>query len=157
MRILGVDPGLNHMGWGVIDAKGNALSFVACGVVSTSAKTPMVTRLHTLHTGLQEVITAYRPDTSALEETFVNMNGATTLKLGNARGAIMLSLAIAGLDVHEYAARLVKKAVVGSGRAEKDQVASMVRILLPAAPLSKADAMDALAIAICHANHRSVG
>jgi crossover junction endodeoxyribonuclease RuvC len=154
VRILGIDPGLNHMGWGVVDAKGNALSYVASGVVSTSVKSSMHTRLYTLHTGLQEVIAAYNPDVSAIEETFVNMNGATTLKLGNARGAIMLSLAISGLEIHEYAARLVKKAVVGSGRAEKEQVASMVRVLLPSARADKADAMDALAIAICHANHR---
>lgn len=153
VRILGIDPGLNHMGWGVIDAKGSALTFVASGVVSTSPKARMSTRLYALHSGLQEIVSAYQPDTSAIEETFVNMNGATTLKLGNARGAIMLSLAIAGLEIHEYAARLVKKAVVGSGRAEKEQVASMVRVLLPAAQMGKADAMDALAIAICHANH----
>lgn len=153
MRILGIDPGLAHTGWGVIEASGNACKFIACGVISPSAKLPMIDRLQMLHEGVHAAVRTYAPEVAAIEETFVNMNGASTLKLANARGALLLSLALAGLSVHEYAARLVKQSVTGSGRAEKDQVAQMVRVLLPQAGTHKADAMDALAIALCHAQH----
>lgn len=156
-RILGIDPALTSTGWGIIDAPSNRLSFVACGVIKTNATLPMFARLQTLHAELTKVIAEYQPKVAGLEETFVSVNGASTLKLGQARGALMLTLALAGLPVHEYAATLVKKSVVGVGRAEKPQVAMMVCTLLPEsrAALEKLrhDAADALAIAICHANH----
>jgi crossover junction endodeoxyribonuclease RuvC len=157
MIILGIDPGLNHTGWGVIRKQGSQLSFVACGVVSVPANAPLAKRLVTLSTAVAEVIHAHQPDSAAIEETFATPNGASTLKLGQARGALLLTLAQAGLEVGEYSALHVKKAVVGVGRAEKQQVAQMVALLLPGArdTLShhKHDASDALAIAICHGNH----
>lgn len=155
--ILGIDPGLQHTGWGLIDANKNQLRFIACGTIHSKVKEQMPLRLKALHDGLADIIGRYTPDEAALEETFVNMNGTSTLKLGQARGAIMLSLSLGGLPVHEYAATLVKKTVVGVGRAEKSQIAMMVRTLLPASQphLDSADAADALAVAICHANHRN--
>lgn len=154
MRILGIDPGLVHTGWGIIDVQGNAQRFVACGVISPKANWAMVDRLLCLHEELHKVIALHTPDEAAIEETFVNKSGSSTLKLANARGALLLSLAMAGLPVTEYAARLIKQSVTGSGRAEKEQVAMMVRMLLPQAGVQKADAMDALAIALTHAHHR---
>ncbi len=143
------------MGWGVIDKNGSALSYVACGVCSPKPKQPMANRLKILHDEITRVCESYKPDEAAIEETFVSINASSTLKLGNARGAIMLSLAIAGLDVTEYAARLIKKTITGSGKADKAQITMMVEILLPACrgESSSEDAMDALAIAITHANH----
>jgi crossover junction endodeoxyribonuclease RuvC len=143
------------MGWGIIDQQGSSLSFVAAGTCSPKPKQPMAERLFQLHEEVERIKALHAPHVAAIEETFVNVNAASTLKLGNARGAIMLSLAISGLAVHEYAARLVKKTVVGSGRAEKGQIEMMVNVLLPATRQQKlsADAYDALAIAICHANH----
>ena len=155
-KILGIDPGLQHMGWGVIEVDGSKLSFIACGTCSPKAKQPLAPRLKNLHDEVQRVCNTYNPDVAAIEETFVSINGASTLKLGNARGAILLSLALEGLDVHEYAARLVKKSITGSGRADKEQMAMMVQTLLPACrnePHSF-DAMDALAIAITHAHKK---
>jgi len=155
--ILGVDPGLQKTGWGVIHADNNQLSFAGCGIIRPAVKAPLAERLHYLHRELQTIIAQHMPHEAALEETFVTANGASTLKLGQARGALMLSLSTAGLDVHEYAATLVKKSVVGVGRADKHQVGMMVQTLLPTAraELEKAgeDALDALAIAICHINH----
>ena len=154
-RILGIDPGLQHMGWGIIDQQGSRLSFVAAGTCSPKPKQPMAERLFQLHEEIERIKAIHAPDISAIEETFVNVNASSTLKLGNARGAIMLSLAISGLEVHEYAARLIKKTVVGSGRADKDQMKMMVEVLLPSCRDQglNADGYDALAIAICHANH----
>ncbi len=156
-RILGIDPGLVKTGWGVIDYHHGALSFVAAGTIAPAPKTTLADRLLCLHQQLHEVIARYQPQMAAIEETFVNMNAASTLKLGNARGAIVLSLAVAGLPVAEYAALLVKKSVVGVGRAEKGQVGMMVKVLLPRCDVSGADALDALAVAICHAHqsHRN--
>ena len=151
--IIGIDPGLQHTGWGVLTISGNQLSFVASGTIHTDAKTPMPQRLRELHDGLQKIINIYKPQEAALEETFVNKNNASSLKLGQARGAIMLSVNLAGLELAEYSANLVKKSVVGSGHAGKEQVAMMVKILLPASDAKGADAADALAVAICHANH----
>lgn len=153
--ILGIDPGLQHTGWGVIAISGNQLSFVACGTIHTDAKIPMPQRLRELHDGLQQVVAIYKPQEAALEETFVNKNNASSLKLGQARGAIMLSVNLAGLELAEYSANLVKKSVVGSGHAGKEQVAMMVKILLPASDAKGEDAADALAVAICHSNHRT--
>ena len=151
--IIGIDPGLQHTGWGVLTISGNQLSFVASGTIHTDAKTPMPQRLRELHDGLQKIINIYKPQEAALEETFVNKNNASSLKLGQARGAIMLSVNLAGLELAEYSANLVKKSVVGSGHAGKEQVAMMVKILLPASDAKGADAADALAVAFCHANH----
>jgi len=153
--ILGIDPGLQHTGWGVIQIRSNQLSFIASGAIHSNTKTPMPARLRQLHDGLQSVISLYKPAETALEETFVNKNNASSLKLGQARGAIMLTCSLAGLELSEYSANLVKKSVVGSGHAEKEQVAMMVKMLLPTSDAKSADAADALAVAICHANHRT--
>jgi crossover junction endodeoxyribonuclease RuvC len=155
MRILGIDPGLNHTGWGIIEQqRGGMLRYIASGTVSTKPKDPLDMRLLALHQEIERVSDAYKPEEAAIEETFVNVNASSTLKLGNARGALILSLAVAGMPVQEYAATLVKKSIVGAGRAEKGQVGMMVKTLLPACDEQGADALDALAIAICHANHR---
>lgn len=154
--ILGIDPGLQRTGWGIISAKLNSLSFIACGVIAPDASLAMPQRLSLLHEGLQSMIAQYRPECAAVEETFVNKNAASSLKLGQARGALILSAQLAGLEVCEYSATLVKKTVVGNGHAEKQQIAAMVRTLLPGATPAKTDAADALAVAICHAQHAAV-
>ncbi|MGE0743746.1 MAG: crossover junction endodeoxyribonuclease RuvC [Rhodospirillales bacterium] len=154
MRLLGLDPGLRVTGWGVVDAEGNRLRHVADGVVRAPADGPLADRLAALFAGLEQVLDAWRPDEAAVEETFVNRNGASTLKLGQARGIVMLAPARRGLPVAEYPANLVKQSLVGVGHAEKAQVAMMVRTLLPGCRLEAPDAADALAVAICHANHR---
>lgn len=156
MIILGVDPGLQKTGYGIIRQQGNALSFVACGVIKSDAAEALADRLHKLSQQLTQVTNLHKPGEAAIEETFVNSSGQSTLKLGQARGALLLTLAQAGLAVHEYAATLVKKTVVGAGRAEKHQVAHMVQVLLPGCGAHGADAMDALAVAICHAQHRGM-
>jgi crossover junction endodeoxyribonuclease RuvC len=153
MRLLGIDPGLRHTGWGIIDVDGNRLIHVANGVIDPPATAPMAERLKFIFDGLNGVLAGHEPSQAAVEETFVNKNPDTTLKLGLARGAALLAPAIAGLDVHEYATRLVKKSVVGTGRADKGQVGMMVAMLLPGAAIAGEDAADALAVAICHAHH----
>lgn len=155
VRILGIDPGLRFTGWGVIDAQGNRLSYVASGVLATDSKTPVPERLCVLAEGLEKLIEQYAPDEAAVEETYVNQNGTATLKLGYARGVALLIPAKASLSVLEYGAKTVKRAVVGTGAATKDQVTMMVKRILPSAIIQKADAADALAIAICHAHHRT--
>jgi len=152
MRVLGIDPGLQAMGWGVIDVNGSRLSHVANGICRTRTA-PLSDRLLLLFEGLSQVVATYAPDTAAVESTFVNKNGAATLKLGQARGIAMVVPAKAGLFVEEYAPNAVKKAVVGVGHADKVQVAHMVRMQLPGVEIHGADAADALAIAICHAHH----
>lgn len=156
VRIIGIDPGLRCTGWGVIEAEGTRLSYIADGSVHSDADAPLATRLLQIHTQLAEILLRYAPDEAAIEETFVNKDARATLKLGQARGAAMLAPALAGLSVAEYAPNVVKKSVVGAGHAEKDQVKHMVKVLLPRAELNSADSIDALAIAICHAHHRSV-
>jgi crossover junction endodeoxyribonuclease RuvC len=153
MRLLGLDPGLRHTGWGVIEAAGNRLRHVADGAVHSSDARPLAERLVELHDGLARIIAEFRPDEAAVEETFVNKNPTSTLKLGLARGVALLVPALAGLPVHEYPANLVKKSVVGAGHAAKEQVQMMVRRLLPGAMIASPDAADALAVAICHAHH----
>lgn len=153
-RILGIDPGLNITGWGIIDQQGNRLSFITAGQIKTDPKLPLAERLKTLHEGLSKVLAAYKPDEAAIEETFLNTNALSSLKLGHARGALMLSASIENVPLTEYATRLVKKSVVGVGKAEKEQVAAMVKMILPTAKMESADAADALAVAICHAHHR---
>jgi crossover junction endodeoxyribonuclease RuvC len=156
-RIIGIDPGLVSTGWGIIEIRGSSLIFVDCGTISPNAKAPLSERLHTLYADLSRIITLYKPTSAAIEETFVTANGASTLKLGQARGALIVTLASHDLSVAEYATRLVKKAIVGTGTADKNQVSQMVGVLLPAARDSlkacKHDAADALAIAITHAHH----
>ena len=154
MLIIGLDPGLGTTGWGIVAKSGSRLSHVANGQVKTDPKAPLAERLVTLDRELTDVILAHRPDTSAVEEVFVNTNPQSTLKLGQARGVCLLALARAGLPVAEYATRLVKKALVGTGGADKAQVQAMLRVLLPGVKLAGADAADALAVAICHAHMR---
>lgn len=154
VRIIGIDPGLRNTGWGVIEAEGTRLSYVADGSVHSDADAPLATRLLQIHTQLSEILQRHGPDEAAIEETFVNKDARATLKLGQARGAAMLAPALAGISVAEYAPNVVKKSVVGAGHAEKDQVKHMVKVLLPRAELNSADSIDALAIAICHAHHR---
>ena len=154
IRILGVDPGLQNTGWGVIDCIGSRLVFVACGRVRSDRDRPLAERLAQLHEGLTQVILAHGPQEAAVEETFVNRDPQSALKLGQARGVALLAPAQAGLEVREYAANLVKKTVVGTGHAEKTQIAMMVKALLPKSDAASADAADALAVAICHAQHR---
>jgi len=154
--LIGIDPGLQRTGWGIIHADTNRLSFIDCGVVKSDPELGLAERLKQLHDGLRIAITRHQPQEAAVEETFVNKSGSSTLKLGQARGAILLTLSLCGLDVYEYGANLVKKSVVGSGHADKHQIGMMVKMLLPASTATQADAADALAVAICHAHHRSV-
>lgn len=153
MRLLGLDPGLRHTGWGVIEAEGSRLRHIGNGTVDSDADRPLQERLLQLCEGVAQVITEFHPLEAAIEETFVNMNAASTLKLGQARGAILLAPARAGILVAEYPANLVKKSLVGTGHAGKEQVAMMVRTLFPGCELAGADAADALAVAVCHAHH----
>lgn len=155
IRIIGLDPGLRRTGWGVLEAEGSRLIHVACGTILPPETLPMAERLACLYQGLAEVIRRFAPHEAAVEETFVNMNPSSTLKLGQARGVVMLAPAQAGLPVAEYAALLVKKTVVGAGRAEKQQIRMMIGVLLPAADPKTEDAADALAVAVTHAHHRS--
>ena len=152
MRVLGIDPGLRNLGWGVIDESGSRFKHVANGTC-VSQGCDLGSRLVSLYEQLCEVLTKYQPDTAAVEKTFVNKDGAGTLKLGQARGIAMLVPAKAGLLVGEYAPNTVKKTVVGVGHAEKGQVAHMVKMQLPGVVLAGPDAADALAVAICHAHH----
>ncbi len=154
IRILGLDPGLRRTGWGVIVIEGARLSHVAHGVIAPKETMALSERLLAVFLGVVEVVEAYAPDEAAIEETFVTANGSSTLKLGHARAAAIIAPARAGLPVAEYAAKVVKKAVVGTGGADKTQVAFMVARLLPAAGGASADAADALAVAIAHAHAR---
>jgi crossover junction endodeoxyribonuclease RuvC len=156
IKILGIDPGLRHMGWGVIGVEGSRLMYVASGCLNTDAKADLASRLKALHDQLQQVIATYSPDEVAVEETFVNKDGQATLKLGHARAVALLVPALHNLPVAEYAANRVKKTVVGVGHAEKHQVQAMIKILLPKADPASADAADALAIAITHAQYRGI-
>ncbi len=152
--LLGLDPGLRFTGWGLLEASGNRLRHVADGVIATDGDEPVPRRLCTLHDALAALLAEWRPAEAAVEATYVNRNGQATLKLGYARGVALLMPARAGLPVAEYGAMEVKRAVVGTGAASKEQVGVMVRHLLPGALLKRADAADALAVAICHAHHR---
>ncbi len=152
MRVLGVDPGLRNMGWGVIDADGSRISHVANGICHSTTG-PLAGRLLALHAQLTEIFARYLPDTAAVEHTFVNKDGAGTLKLGQARAIALLVPAQAGLEVGEYAPNAVKKTVVGVGHADKAQIDHMVRLQLPGVQIEGPDAADALAIALCHAHH----
>ena len=154
VRILGIDPGLRRTGWGVIESDGNRLVFVGCGSVEPQDGLPLSSRLLAIHEGLAAVLGDFRPAEAAVEQTFVNKDGVATLKLGQARGVAMLTPAMFGIPVSEYAPNKVKKTVVGAGHADKNQVMVMLKLLLPKAEPASADAADALAIAITHAHHR---
>ncbi len=154
-RIIGIDPGLRRSGWGVIESDGVRLSYVASGFVSSKSDEVLAYRLREIFDGLSGVIRSFNPREAAVEETFVNNNPRATLKLGQARGMALLAPAIEGLQVAEYPPNLIKKSVVGAGHAEKGQIQMMVKLLLPKAVFDNADEADALAIAICHAHHRT--
>lgn len=154
IRILGIDPGLRRTGWGVIESDGNRLVYVGCGSIEADETLPLAQRLCEIHEGLSRVLGEFQPAEAAVEQTFVNKDGASTLKLGQARGVAMLVPAQFGLSVAEYAPNQVKKTVVGAGHADKNQIRVMLGILLPKASPKSADAADALAIAITHAHHR---
>ncbi len=154
MRILGLDPGLRHTGWGTISVKDSTLQYEACGVICPQVDLPMVDRLAAIYRGVHDVIEMHEPDVTAVEEVFVSLNASSTLKLGHARGAALVAAGAAGQPVSEYPARLVKKTVTGSGKAQKSQVMAMVAMLLPGSAEQSADSADALAVAICHALHR---
>lgn len=156
MRVLGIDPGLRNLGWGVIEVAGARLAHVANGIIHSEGS-DLAARLLSLYRGLSAGVAEFAPDAAAVEQTFVNRDGAGTLKLGQARGIALLVPAMAGLAVGEYAPNAVKKAVVGVGHADKGQIAHMVAILLPGARPAGPDAADALAIAICHAHHLQAG
>lgn len=152
MIILGIDPGLTVTGWGVISKSGSSLRHVANGQIRTNAKASMAERLVELDAALGTVIELYKPDSGAVEEVFMNVNPQSTLKLGQARGVAMLSIARSGIPVEEYSTKVIKKALVGTGGAEKQQIQHMLKILLPGVKLAGEDASDALAVAITHAN-----
>ncbi|MGH6800503.1 MAG: crossover junction endodeoxyribonuclease RuvC [Methylocella sp.] len=154
VRIIGVDPGLRNMGWGIVEDLGARLTYVASGILHSNAQMPLATRLRELHEGLAFVISGYAPVEAAVEETFVNRDPQSALKLGQARGIALVVPALAGLPVAEYAANLIKKTVTGTGHAEKAQIAMMVKTLLPGSGAQGADAADALAVAITHARVR---
>jgi crossover junction endodeoxyribonuclease RuvC len=153
VRLLGLDPGLRNTGWGVIEAEGNRLVHVAHGTIKSDASRALSVRLNQLYEGVSQVVETWNPEAAAVEETFMNKNAASALKLGQARGVVLLAPARLGLEVAEYAATLVKQAVVGTGGAAKEQVQAMVKLLLGGAEIKGADAADALAVAICHAHH----
>jgi crossover junction endodeoxyribonuclease RuvC len=156
IRIVGIDPGLRRTGWGIVESLGARLSFVAAGTILPHHSKPLATRLCLIHDELARIVAEFSPAEAAVEATFVNRDAAATLKLGQARGVAMLVPALAGLAVAEYAPNAVKKAIVGVGHAEKEQIRMMVRALLPRAKFDTDDSADALAVAICHAHHRGV-
>jgi crossover junction endodeoxyribonuclease RuvC len=155
IKLLGLDPGLRVTGWGVIAVDGNRLRHIDDGAVAVPPSGALADRLAQLYRALEIVVANHMPDEVAVEETFVNRNATSTLKLGQARGVVLLVPALASLPVFEYSANLIKKSLVGTGHATKDQVIMMVRTLLPGARLERADAADALAVAVCHAHHRT--
>ena len=156
IRIVGIDPGLQRTGWGVIESFGSSLKFIASGTVRSDAKAELSTRLCQLHDGLSSILHSHTPHEAAVEQTFVNKDAKATLKLGQARGIAMLVPALAGLPVAEYAPNQVKKTVIGVGHGDKTQIKMMIRMLLPKAQFDSDDAADALAIAVCHAHNRGI-
>ena len=154
MRILGLDPSLSSTGWGVIEVVSNKMKYVADGYIKTDPKLPIADRLAIIHRTLNEVIETYHPDEAAIEQVFLNDNPTSTIKLGMARGVVILAPALYGVSVTEYEPNKVKKAVVGVGKAAKEQVETMVKILLPGCKPKNNDSSDALAMAIAHFNYR---
>jgi len=157
IRIIGIDPGLRRTGWGIIETEGNRLRFIASGTVVSDEKRTLSARLCQLHQGLSQVLQDYMPHEAAVEHTFVNKDATATLKLGQARGIALLVPAQAGLEVAEYAPNAVKKAVIGVGHGEKQQIHMMIKVLMPRAGFDTSDAADALAVAVCHAHSRQAG
>ena len=155
MRILGLDPSLSSTGWGIVEVENNRFGYVADGFIKTDPKLPIYDRLAVIHRALNEVIETYHPQEAAIEQVFLNENPTSTIKLGMARGVVILAPALFGIPVCEYEPTKVKKAVVGVGRAEKSQVESMVKILLPGGNPKNNDSSDALAMAICHNSYRT--
>ena len=155
IRIIGIDPGLRRTGWGIIEAEGARLSYVASGLITSDREDALAYRLRDLYEGMVEVIAGFKPQEAAVEETFVNKDARATLKLGQARGMALLAPALGGLRVAEYPPNVIKKTVTGTGHGEKRQIEAMVGFLLPRAKFDSADEADALAIAICHASHRA--
>jgi len=155
MRILGLDPSISSTGWGVIDVNGNRLSYVADGFIPTSAKAPLSQRLHTIYQELQKIIELYKPDEASIEITFLNSNPETSLKLSMARGVVFLLPSLYNIPLFEYEPNKIKKALTGVGKADKNQVETMVKILLPGCQPKNNDSSDALAIAITHCNLRN--
>ncbi len=153
MRLIGLDPSLVQTGWGIIDVQGRNLSFVASGAIRTRTRDTLAERLGLIDAELGKVLASHAPDEAALEQVFGNRNPRSTLALGQARGAVIVAVARGRLPVHEYAATTVKQAVTGHGHASKEQVAALVRMQLPRSKAETHDASDALAVAICHANH----
>lgn len=153
MLILGIDPGLQKTGWGVIHSEGHSLRFQACGLIETDPGDNLGRRLALIHTELTAVLMRWQPATAAIEETFMNNNAASALKLGQARGVALSVPALHGLDVAEYAANKIKKSLTGTGHAAKQQVGAMIKTLLPGCGQISADEADALAVAICHAHY----
>ncbi|MCH9754153.1 MAG: crossover junction endodeoxyribonuclease RuvC [Alphaproteobacteria bacterium] len=151
-KILGIDPGLSNTGWAVIQSEANSMIYIASGTITTTTNDDLSIRLKKIYQSIFEVISNYNPEEFAIEESFVNNNPLSSLKLGQARAAAILAAGAGNIPVHEYAPRLVKKAVVGSGRADKNQVASMVKYLIPKAQMKNEHEADALAISICHLN-----
>jgi crossover junction endodeoxyribonuclease RuvC len=154
-RVLGIDPGLRFTGWGIIEYEGPSLRFIGSGVLATASGDPLPHRLKLLHQGLSDLLQRYQPDEAAVEETYFNASATASFKLGYARAIALLAPALADIPVAEYPAKTVKKAVSGSGNADKRQVGLMVSRLMPASTANRADAADALAIAICHAYHKT--
>ncbi|OUR79489.1 crossover junction endodeoxyribonuclease RuvC [Alphaproteobacteria bacterium 46_93_T64] len=153
MRLLGLDPGLRHTGWGIIEVNGNSLRHLANGAVASDGSLDLASRLVQLYEGLEKVLSDWQPHEAAVEETFVNKNPVSTLKLGQARGISLLVPALHNLPVFEYAPNKIKKSVVGAGHAGKDQIHAMVNMLLPGCKIANEHAADALAVAICHAHY----
>ena len=155
VRIIGIDPGLRRTGWGIVESDGVRLGYIASGHITSPNDEELAYRLREIFEGVSGVIASFSPREAAVEETFVNENARATLKLGQARGMALLAPALNGLRVAEYSPNLIKKSVVGTGHADKSQIQTMIGVLLPRAKFNSADEADALAIAICHANHRT--
>jgi crossover junction endodeoxyribonuclease RuvC len=155
IRIIGIDPGLRRTGWGIVEADGVRLAYVASGLITSNSEDELPYRLREIFEGLSSVLASFKPQEAAIEETFVNKDARATLKLGQARGMALLAPARLGLRIAEYAPNVVKKTVTGTGHGEKRQIQAMIGFLLPKARFESADEADALAIAICHASHRS--
>lgn len=155
MRILGLDPSLSSTGWGIIEVENNRVKYIADGFIPTDTKAPIEERLNEINKVLREVIEAYKPDEASIEQVFLNSNPTSTIKLGMARGVVIMTPAQYGISVTEYEPNKVKKAVVGVGKAEKSQVETMVKILLPGCKPKNNDSSDALAIALCHFQYRN--
>lgn len=152
-RIIGIDPGLRHTGWAIVDSIDRSFSYVASGVINTDASDEMPVRLNKIHTHLKDILMQYDPNHASIEETYVNKNYASSLKLAHARGAAIVTIGAHNIPLAEYAAKSVKKTIVGVGNAEKGQIMRMLQILVPGTNISSEDESDALSIAVCHALH----